>query len=297
MERPENQAPASGPTIPSVSERRTGRRAPRRRSRTRLAQLRIEHGFGQDELAALLGISVPRYSGIENATLEVPWRWPTVEQAQALAEHFDTDVSLLWPFLTIGPCPSTKHRCSELTFNGRECRKRLGPEALLCHGCGEPLGYRRPARIGERNWHRDCYLNAPRERKGITVLCPICEEPIYRKPSRVAKYSHAACCSSHWARYRWQKFIGVVPFIKAHERPGHGHWPGPTRRLLHLRAAPRPGRPRLEERLDFQETIEKIRARYEETHASERDLARETGESRTMVRLALGRSLGGSRTL
>jgi transcriptional regulator with XRE-family HTH domain len=153
-------APASGQSL--VAEAVEWRRRPRVRSRTRLAQLRIKHGARQDELAALVGVSVPRYSGIENATLEVEWRWPTVEQAQALSEHFGEAVSELWPFLTIRPCGCGRDDCSELMLNGRVgCRggrgRRTGPAELVCDGCGEPLGYRRPARIGERNWHRECY--------------------------------------------------------------------------------------------------------------------------------------------
>jgi hypothetical protein len=44
-------------------------------------------------------------------------------------------------------------------------------------------------------------------------------------------------------------------------------------------------------RLDYEEKLQLIRDKYEETHASERDLKRLTGESRRMVRTALGRPL------
>jgi hypothetical protein len=71
--------------------------------------------------------------------------------------------------------------------------------------------------------------------------------------------------------------------------------PGRARRVWKLKWAPKPGRRRLDERHDYEEALERIRVKYEETHASERELERLTGESRTMVRLALGRPLKGRR--
>jgi transcriptional regulator with XRE-family HTH domain len=198
MKNPATETPGSGPRIASVSDR-----TPRRRSKSRVAQLRIERGVVQDELATLLGTSVPRYSGIENATLEEQWRWPTVEQAQRLSEFFGAGIPDLWPFLTIGPCGCGRALCSELTFNGRWCRsRRMGPAELGCDACKKPLDYRRPARVGERNFHRECYLQLPRPRTGETRLCPVCEKPVYRKPSRAKRYSETACSPSHWAQHR-----------------------------------------------------------------------------------------------
>jgi transcriptional regulator with XRE-family HTH domain len=54
------------------------------------------------------------------------------------------------------------------------------------------------------------------------------------------------------------------------------------------------GRPRNEKRRDYDEALDRIRVAYSETHASERELERITGESRRMIRTALGRSLGRS---
>jgi transcriptional regulator with XRE-family HTH domain len=48
-------------------------------------------------------------------------------------------------------------------------------------------------------------------------------------------------------------------------------------------------RTRNDERPDYEEALELIREEYGKTHASERDLQRATGESRRMVRIALGR--------
>jgi Homeodomain-like domain len=66
---------------------------------------------------------------------------------------------------------------------------------------------------------------------------------------------------------------------------------GTVRRIYKLKWAPKPGRRRLDERHDYEETLKRIRSTYDETHASERDLERLTGESRRMIRTALGRPL------
>jgi hypothetical protein len=55
------------------------------------------------------------------------------------------------------------------------------------------------------------------------------------------------------------------------------------------RRSPKSGRRRNDARPDYEETLVKIRVTYDKTHASERELERLTGESRRMVRIALGR--------
>jgi hypothetical protein len=50
------------------------------------------------------------------------------------------------------------------------------------------------------------------------------------------------------------------------------------------------GRHRLDEQSDYDETLQMIRDKYDATRASERDLGREFGVSRRMVRIALGRT-------
>jgi hypothetical protein len=69
---------------------------------------------------------------------------------------------------------------------------------------------------------------------------------------------------------------------------------GRTRQRWLGRWAPKPGRPRNDARRDYEDALTTIRDVYTETHASERDLAHLTGESRRMVRIALGRRVSGS---
>jgi hypothetical protein len=163
------------------------------------------------------------------------------------------------------------------------------PTDRTCRHCGIPLTFSSPYYAsGSRGQFcsRECFR--AQVKTGEPVTCPVCGKERYRPASHVQKL----CCGYRCAaRYRWQRAVGIVPFIKAHALPGRGHWPGATRRLWHLRAAPRPGRPRNDSRLDYEDALERIREKYNETHATERDLQRLTGESRRMVRTALGRPL------
>jgi hypothetical protein len=164
------------------------------------------------------------------------------------------------------------------------------PTDLSCRHCGKPLPYRSPSYAARGQYlnycNRECFL--AEVKTGVVNTCPMCGKKRYRGRAEARKKCCGYQCAARW---RWQRLVGVGPFIKAHALPGRGHWPGATRRLLHLRAAPRPGRPRNDARSDYAETLKMIRDKYEETHASERDLERLTGESRRMVRTALGRPL------
>jgi hypothetical protein len=89
------------------------------------------------------------------------------------------------------------------------------------------------------------------------------------------------CTPSCWGYDRWRTGRGLR---KLAERFGPK-----KRRVLKLRWAPKPGRPRNDERPEYQEALDRIREEYERTHAVERDLMKATGESKRMVRTALGR--------
>ena len=69
------------------------------------------------------------------------------------------------------------------------------------------------------------------------------------------------------------------------------YFKGSTRRRWKLKWAPKPGRPRLDADPECAARLARIRETYEATHASERTLERLTGESRRMVRIALGRPM------
>jgi hypothetical protein len=83
---------------------------------------------------------------------------------------------------------------------------------------------------------------------------------------------------------RWRLGTGLRNLVSFYSGPKRRRW---LNRWNGLEG----GRPRLDARRDYDEALQKIRDKYGETHASERDLERLTGESRTMVRLALGRAV------
>jgi len=117
-----------------------------------------------------------------------------------------------------------------------------------------------------------------RPRQGVINECPVCGKPRYRKPSDAEK----KCCSDLHAQIdRWRRGVGVHGLVK---------WlSGPARRKWKLKWVPRPGRPRNDARLDYEDALERIRDEYARTNAPERELQRLTGESRRMIRIALSR--------
>jgi transcriptional regulator with XRE-family HTH domain len=162
-------------------------------------------------------------------------------------------------------------------------RAKYAPANRLCQRCGKPLPFRHPSDHANLRgvYHRECY-----EDGGVVNKCPICGRERYRPRSHARK----KCCGyKHAARYRWEvSRAGLWRFVDS-RREGQGSWSGDKRRLWKLRLTRSPGRRRNDARPDYEEALARIRDAYEETHAPERDLARETGESRRMVRIALGR--------
>jgi hypothetical protein len=86
------------------------------------------------------------------------------------------------------------------------------------------------------------------------------------------------------AKLWWQTGTGLAPAIL--NRRDKRRAKGRTRQIYFGRWAPVGGRPRNDARPDYEDALERIRRAYEETHASERDLERLTGDSRRMVRIA-----------
>jgi endogenous inhibitor of DNA gyrase (YacG/DUF329 family) len=181
-------------------------------------------------------------------------------------------------------CPrcGTEHYRAPSQMHNRFCRECYlehishppPPTDRTCRRCGKLLAFKSPKDAVGRGYYcgRKCYLADVQH--GGFVTCPECGTEKYRSPSHMHK---RFCSGKCYARDQLRQRIEL--------------YSGKTRRLCKLKWLPRPGRPRNDQRLDYEETLQKIRDTYEETHASERDLERLTGESRRMIRAALGRSL------
>jgi DNA-binding CsgD family transcriptional regulator len=121
-------------------------------------------------------------------------------------------------------------------------------------------------------------------RTGVEKPCPCgCGGTTYLSPSRTTRPGYLS--RRHWGRDRWWRRHLV------HEKLLHG---GKMRQEWLGRWAPKGGRRRNDARPDWHDVLETIREKYDETHASERDLERMTGESRRTIRIALGRPVGRS---
>ena len=173
----------------------------------------------------------------------------------------------------------------------------------VCPTCGET--FRPIASEVARGKGRYCSIEC--RKTGERVTCPECGAEKYENRANVDR-GYRFCSYSCWMRHRWREDsdelrLRLSDAMRRRWHTGLGLESlielqgGKARRYWKLKWVDRPGRPRLDARDDYDETLQMIRDKYEETHASERDLEGLTGESRTMVRLALGRSLGGRRTL
>jgi putative transcriptional regulator len=266
---------------------------------------RTEQGITRKELAARAGASASAVTGIENGHHR-----PSLELARRIAEALNSDVSEIFELRECacgcgGLIVDQARLGSEARFlsghNSREPehgativqahrarRRRLGiPEEKICEGCG-------------RTFTRSEVPNQPLvhwlARKHCSFTCahgpPVEFRPCARegcgqtfKPSWSADPSRRHCSITCAQLDRFEAGNVAAAFV--------AEMPGRARRVWKLKWAPKPGRRRLDERHDYEEALERIRVKYEETHASERELERLTGESRTMVRLALGRPLKG----
>jgi hypothetical protein len=135
----------------------------------------------------------------------------------------------------------------------------------------------------------DCYHLASRRHPPPTERpCPTCKKPFTPKfPSwdQRSKFCTRRCR----ARYTWRS--GRI-FGGARDEIVERCFGSAARRKWKLIWAPNPGRPRNDARPDYAEAILRIRkARIQDPETSERDLVRKTGESRRMVRTALGKPI------
>jgi DNA-binding XRE family transcriptional regulator len=258
---------------------------------------RVRQGLTRRELAALAGVSKSTLAGIENGHHR-----PSVELAGRFAVALDVD--LLGVFTLIdcecGKCDEQMvdmprlgssarflsghnsrlpEHAEAATRAHRARRRRLGiPEEKICARCGETFTRSDVPNQSIAHWIARQYCSGD-------CRWPVRVEPrpcgwcgVEFKPD---EDKHEYCCVSHAQLARFKRGDVAAEFV--------AEMPGQARRMWKLKWAPRPGRPRNDERLDYDETLEMIRVTYDETHASERELERLTGESRRMVRTALER--------
>jgi hypothetical protein len=225
MERPANQAPASGPTVP------------KRRALTPAEAALIDR-------LLLEGKTAPQVAD------EVGRSWSVVGRR----------LKKLGLSRPMGPPPKYE-------IAGRTCLR-----------CGKPRVFKHPSDRGNRKdgLCRECY-----EAGAVVNTCPVCGAERHRP----ASHAHKVCCGyRHSAAWRWRRGIGLRHFVE--------RWNGAARRLWKLRWTRSPGRSRNDQRLDYEDALEKIRDAYHGNEfPSERELKRITGESRRMIRTALGRPL------
>jgi hypothetical protein len=158
---------------------------------------------------------------------------------------------------------------------------------LVCDTCGEPFKRFKSqtvnARTGQPFLRHFCSMTCRNDalpERGRFVPCAWCGREVYRVPAEL-DHDHTCCSRTCTARLRGDR-LGLPQFVAP-------NWSGTARRIRKLKWAPKPGRRRNDARLDYEDALERIRDEYRKTHGSERDLQRATGESRRMVRIALGR--------
>jgi DNA-binding XRE family transcriptional regulator len=269
---------------------------------------RTEQGLSRVELAARVEVGRSTIAGIENGHHR-----PSLELGQKIADALSSEVAELFTlrececgcsgvmidqarlgsssrYLSGHNCRRPEHAAAA-TRAHRARRERLGiPEEKICERCGRTFTRSEVPRQSIAHWleRRYCDGDCRWPVRAQERNCEHCGELIPRKvmsDNRDRRFHCRSCGQLN----RWER--GDIPAAVVAQLPGR------ARRIRKLKWAPKPGRRRLDERHDYEEALERIRAKYEETHASERNLELLTGESRTMVRLALGRPLKGRRTL
>jgi transcriptional regulator with XRE-family HTH domain/endogenous inhibitor of DNA gyrase (YacG/DUF329 family) len=288
-----------------------------------LANERQRRGLSQRELARRVGVQPNTVNKIEGGKTV-----PRPETRQAIASVLEADQAELFAGFPARPTsgqrpkyPPPPERTCELEGcenlirfrspsaaitrgrkrQGRYCsvecriegtRKHPKPIERACArpGCeirftpkGAQLGRGAGLYCSLRCWG----VARPHPRTGELVACARCGTEVYRAPSHSG---YRFCSHRCWGKHRW---VGARETVTTLVETMNGK----ARRKIKLAWAPRPGRRRNDERLDYEEALERIRTTYAETHASERELERLTGESRRMIRVALRRSLRGSGTL
>jgi hypothetical protein len=169
-------------------------------------------------------------------------------------------------------------------------RRHPVPEIRVCARPGCATTFRPAADKAANGGGRYCSPDCVRRdrwrfsRARTQITCAHCgATKIVKSPYYVGRQRF--CSRRCWGRSRWKTGQFPIDLVIKTWWSTHAwrHWEG----RFYGKAGG--GRPRSAERSDYETTLERIRTLYEETHGSERELARRTGESRRMVRLALGR--------
>jgi transcriptional regulator with XRE-family HTH domain len=265
---------------------------------------RERQGLSRKELAALAGTNANALTGIENGHHP-----PAVDVASRLAVALGVELESIFTLVECGcgqcgekliALPRSRSSArflpghnsrqpdhgASVTRGHQARRARLGiPEEKVCERCGRTFTRSEVRNQSDAHWlaRKYCEGNC---RWGVIKTeerdCAYCGKLIPRKVM-AHNWRRRYCSRSHAQLARWKE--GRVAAEVVEELPGG------ARRKWKLKWVPRPGRPRNDARLDYEDALHRIRDIYEETHASERDLERLLGESRRMIRTALGRPL------